>query len=196
MKSVVVLLVVVVAVLCGVALAQTPTRPNPSEVFEADGRMQVAQGRNQTVEGRGSWRVDQPEGKAREQFQFEVKHSHYDVDEVQRYDLGKTFSIVGNPGKCNTTAVTGKMQSIWDWLLHASYKGRVKVENTEVDLWEYSVAGATLALGVRPQAPDFPVVVMRQTKTLNVAIHFDFYHTEKPNPVWFTVPKVCTAARA
>jgi len=179
----------VVLLLAVVVYAQV--RPKPSEFFESEGFLLTKKG-NVTVHGQGKWRVDQPAGMAREQFRFEIKHEgRLDYDFIQRYDLGKIYEITGNPEKCNSSMVTGKMAAVWGWVPMATYQGKVTINGRSYEEWSYTTAGVTLSLAVFPTTPNIPAVLERKTPSETTAIHFIDFQTRKPHPVWFTVPPLC-----
>jgi len=173
---------------CHAVSAFAQTKPKPSEIFESEGRIYVKRG-NTTYFGRGWWRNDSPGNKGRQFFEFEGA-SHIDFDFIERYDLGKVYEVTGHPPKCNSSSVTGQMQATWGWLTQATYKGRKVVDHVPVDIWSYAVGGVTLNLYVRPQDVNVPVGFERVSSTETVMVHFDFYHTQPPQPVWFTVPRI------
>jgi len=177
-----------------VAVAYAQVRPRPSEIFEAEAFLVVKRG-NDTFHGAGRWRVDQPDGKAREQFRFDIRHQgRMDYDFLQRYDLGKDYEITGNPEKCNFTTVTGKMNPVWGFVQLSTFKGKINVDGRTLDIWAYTTGGVTLSLAVGTQAPNVPVTMERKTPTETVSLHFRRFHTVKPHPVWFTVPPLCNRA--
>jgi len=174
-----------------VAAVYGQVRPKPAEIFESEAFINVKRG-NDTFDGEGKWRVDQPDGKAREQFRFDIRHKgKMDYDFLQRFDMGKEFEIAGNPERCSSKNVTGKMPAVWGWLQSATYKGKVTIRNRSFDLWSFSTGGVTLSLAVHPTNVNIPVIFERKTPSEEVAIHFINFHTAKPHPVWFTVPPLC-----
>jgi len=168
------------------------TRPSPSEIFEADAELEVRRG-SDTYRGRGFWRVDQPEGKGRERYDFDIQNQHMDYDFLQRYDTGKSYEITGHPPKCNSTAVTGKFPSAWSWLAQATYKGNQTVDGKALQVWSLNVAGATSSLGVQASAVNTPVLFESKSATQTVRIIFRSWRTSKPHPSWFDVPSICTS---
>jgi len=104
--------VLLVALVLFVVAAYAQVRPRPSEVFEAEALLIVKRG-NDTFHGagrffflrlsksnshKGRWRVDQPDGKAREQFRFDIIHrGRMDYDFLQRYDLVSSFPPDSSP---------------------------------------------------------------------------------------------------
>jgi len=181
--------VIVLALFITVAFAQT--RPSPSELFETINFVVVKRG-SDTFRGAGEWRVDTPGNKARELYRFEVGRQHFNIDVLQRYDTGKVYEIVGEPPKCNVTAVSGSLPPIWGWVPLASYKGRQTVDNVVVDVWSYTAASVTVSLGVRPDNVNVPVFLTRQSASETFEIHFLTWATRRPDNSWFNVPSICT----
>ena len=157
-----------------------------------EGTIEVATSSYRAV-GEGHWRVDQPDGKAVEQFEFESRHSHLNIYELQRFDLKKAYTISShNETVCKNTTLTGAMPLVWSWLTTATYVGKKTVHHTEYDLWSATVAGVKLEVAVMDSDPSFLAFFGRKSSTEDVSVIVHKWSVNKPESQWFDVPKECS----
>lgn len=119
-------------------------------------------------------------------------HSHLDVYNLERYDLGKEFLILSSNKSCEHKDVTGKMSGWFDWVAQSTYAGKHKVRHMLLDFWVFSAGGVDLGVGVDPKDITRPVLFgMNSTDGSEVGILFEKYFPEIHNPHVFDVPTAC-----
>jgi len=172
----------------GLALAQT--RPNISEIFEAEESLEV-QDANSTFFGRGLEYRNQPKGQAVGQFIFSEDRHEENVYMLERYDLGAIY-VVEDRKACEKVSVANlTMAPYWNWLRYANYTGRSTFEGLVIGYWEAAVGYAQVGVAIIERT-QIPVFTWRRSVQRNTTITFENFQPRVPsNQHWFDVPGEC-----
>eukprot|EP01089_Gocevia_fonbrunei_P017440 TRINITY_DN565_c0_g3_i2.p1 TRINITY_DN565_c0_g3~~TRINITY_DN565_c0_g3_i2.p1 ORF type:complete len:127 (+),score=29.52 TRINITY_DN565_c0_g3_i2:100-480(+) len=115
-----------------------------------------------------------------------------DIYELDRYDLGSTYSINStNKTDCTEHKVRGPMPSVWGWVENANFTGSVIIEGQTYYKWEHKEGTASLTVAVDKVDNNRPVMYRYTDGSYHGTIFVMYWSTQKPNPTWFDVPSVC-----
>jgi len=178
--------------LVAAVLAADPTRPVPPESFGSKVVVEFHFGQMNRI-GEGVWEIDQPNGRAMENYTFEG-HNDSDVFHLQRFDLHKEFNLDSlNKTNCHVNPLNGTFQPIWAWVAQAKYSGVRKVRSVDVDTWTTQVAGTTFTIGVEANAqnPNAPYFWSSHDSRGDFFVIFNQFTPGAPPEKDFAVPTVC-----
>merc|ERR1719197_577609 len=160
-----------VCFLAAAALAATPPRPNPSEVFFSNINAHLTNPQTH-ANGKGIFAGNQPQGMSTLQANCHgPAQSAWDVFQLNRYDMGHSydFNYQGAPTNCFQQNVTGTMPPTWGWLKEAKFEG----ESFGVATWQYSSGSLTLTMTVNVTVDNnvpltFTIATPQQTTDLGI----------------------------
>lgn len=171
----------------------TPTRPAPSENFEAGVAVEVRNNYG-PFQGQGRQASDQTGNMFVEEYFFQDQH-HHEIRSfnLARYDLGHTYSINSeNQTDCLVRNVTGNLPPFWGWLPLATFIGTHPINNHGVlDIWQYASGGVNITLGVNDANVNVPVWLGRSYQQGYENFDFQWWNATTPNSQDFTVPPEC-----
>jgi len=184
--------VIVAALVFVIAVyGQTPTRPMPSEVFEAATTVEVHD-RNETFAGKGRLSRNQPQGKG---LMVRIAANNSEMMEVlERYDTHQIFDIRGSTHECTPHSVEGNMPLHWDWLKNATFVGKRKRNHSDdvLDIWEARMGYSRLEIAVGENATNIPVWETREAANGYVEYtEFVTFSAQAPDDSAFDVPSDC-----
>mmetsp|Transcript_17558 Transcript_17558/g.30721 ORF Transcript_17558/g.30721 Transcript_17558/m.30721 type:complete len:183 (-) Transcript_17558:30-578(-) len=181
------MLAIVTLAIAIAVVAAVPQRPDFSEVFSAKVAVDFHALQNRKL-GHGSYVVDQPAGKALENYQF-THFGKYHF--LQRFDLGKVYEI--HDTHCVTKAInTTTMKPLWNWLKTAQFEGQREIKHRQFDFWgEEFGHGFGVKVGVFDGNVDKPVFLEQKFKNDVNLIEFFTWNTTKPDASVFDVPAIC-----
>lgn len=189
------MLKIIVAICAIVALAHAaPPKPKLPDVFESRVYVDLHmhnETMNVTIRADGWWALDEPDGKALEDYRF-AGHHEEDIFFLQRYDTGFVYEV--RDDKCDRRAVNGTIPPVWGWLAQATYQGQHKFGNQVVDLWEAQIGYANVSVGVDTKDANLPLFYARRGPQREVIVFFEHFDARKPSPNLFFPPHICPSS--
>lgn len=182
------------------ASAATPPRPKISEVFEGHAKVLFRNG-SQVFHGEGRHAVDQPDGKAVEEFHFAIPRG-FKIYELLRFDLRKEYIHENRRSQCFEHDLPALFPLVWGWLSTAKFEGfrrhgrfHLAVWNTTLTIKGVPVVQRLAVIDNGDVAPHRPVLFEREFnygghKEIR-AIEYQQWFTHKPPAVIFDVPSFC-----
>eukprot|EP00026_Physarum_polycephalum_P017345 Phypoly_transcript_18546.p2 GENE.Phypoly_transcript_18546~~Phypoly_transcript_18546.p2 ORF type:complete len:206 (+),score=41.66 Phypoly_transcript_18546:92-709(+) len=193
--------VILLLALCvAVALAATPTRPDPPESYEARVRFDI-ENRTARIHTNGDGFVarDFTGNRAVRHAYFDERERPFIIYELARWDLKQEYFLDNhNWTQCHNESITGSIFPEWSWLANATYDGT----HNNVDFWNNTEVskGYTFRVGAgfqatgnttAPTVPVFQVVeVITGTSFERTTIQYQEFRTAV-NQDDFIVPKQC-----
>jgi len=112
------------------------------------------------------------------------------VFNLQRYDLGRVYHV-SPVGECIVTEVNGTIPPVWGWLSQATYQGREKFGDVQIDVWTAQIGFADVSVGVHINDANVPIFAARRTAQRESIVAFQTFDARKPNDNLFVPPRIC-----
>jgi hypothetical protein len=153
----------------------------------------AAAGRVLTAHEQGEWGRDFTNGKQLQAFHLQTSNgTQVEVFRLFRYDNETEYEIDSQERDyCRKTVLTGKLPAVWSWVPLATYGGAQHFHGVTLDAWQYSAAGVQLTLGVFPNNPNVPIVLLTSSSSGKENVEFRRYDENPPQPQFFDVPRIC-----
>lgn len=174
---------------------QDPPRPKFSETFFAEVGVE-SHDHDDHFFGEGIWGIDQPANKAVEDYHLRSGLRSLRTYNLQRFDMHAVYEIDSlDPSECRMRVVNGTLPPFWGWVSQATYAGKDIFRHAEVDLWDYSLAGVYLRVGVLAPEYNRPVFFERRHAGSQFLVEFHKYDNVTVDPKHFVVPGECERAK-
>jgi len=176
----------------------TPPRPNIPSDFLADTEIEDHDSTGQAFFGEGYYAVDTRNQRQVEHYDLDYNHERtIHIMDLERYDLHTEYTINSEDVRnCTERNLTGTMQPPFSWVAQATYNGSTSIHGVTLDLWVFSTAGISLALGVDQHSPNTPVTLERRSTDEFTRYFFRRFIAAIPDPTFFTVPQECPGPHA
>ena len=189
----------IIAFLSILVLCTAQTRPNIPGTFYATLVVETHRGETR-FDGKGYWARNMLTKMAVRNVTFfeDEQHMRETFYRLERYDEHEEYDIRPGPDRhhCSHQDLRGTIQDVWEWVSRAEYNGTVNFEHRTVALWWLHVGDILLAVGVDPDTPNVPVILVEETHMERAVSIFHDFNPATPPARDFEIPRECMQASA
>jgi len=189
--------VLFIASLIAAAFAQG-RQPSIPESFTASADFRVNFTENNqaiTLQGRGEFNINQAlKAFLQDDRVFDQNRQEHTVYRLERFDLGKEYSITGmNRDSCNVTVLSGSTPTPFEWVSMSRFLEARMVRGVTIDVWGVTQDNILREVGVAAVAPNRPIFFALHDMTTNSRreYFFDTFIAMAPPARVFDVPRQC-----